>query len=694
MRYLFVLFFLTSIFTKGQIVVDNNIPYNDPTSLVDNILLGGGIIASNHTFQGATAQIGWFNAQNTSLGLDSGIILSTGDIYSIDPLNIGLGVTMPVPGITDPDLLTVANSVPPLIGQTFTVGSVNDVAILEFDFVPTSDSISFRYVFGSEEYFAYENTQFNDVFGFFLSGPGINGPYANGAINLAIVPNSSPELPVTISSVNNGNNGTFPPINDQYFIDNSLSLDTIASADGLTTIFIAKALVQCNETYHIRLAIGDGTDGLLDSYVWLEAGSFSSPILDVVNDLGIDSTILDIPCNASITLSANGGVGASYQWFDSNNVVIATDSFVTIGPGTYWVEASSFGCPVVSDTFNVIGDVPPQFDLGTDYLIPCNTFTYLNPTILGNLNSEQYQYFWKDLVIDSLISQDSIISVSQGQYSLQVYDTSGCYHLDTISIIEDPNPIANINGGGSICDDGNTVKVSFNFNGLLPWDLYYSNEQETFVIENIFTSQVEVDISESGEYRIDSAIDLNGCLANPSEPTVTVNFFDMPQATIYDYDSIIYIGDITTLSVGDFKFYEWYQIGSDNVISQESSLVVSDSGNYYVWVEDYNGCEDISDTVRVNTVPLTHIYVPNSFTPNSDEHNELFVIKVLNILSYKLQIFNRFGTQVYLSNDVEKHWNGYYKNNKVPEGIYTYLIEVVGEDYQIYNRYGSINVIY
>ena len=95
----------------------------------------------------------------------------------------------------------------------------------------------------------------------FFIGAGINGPYANGAINLAIVPNSSPELPVTISSVNNGNNGTFPPINDQYFIDNSLSLDTIASADGLTTIFTAKALVQCNETYHIRLAIGDGTDG-------------------------------------------------------------------------------------------------------------------------------------------------------------------------------------------------------------------------------------------------------------------------------------------------------------------------------------------------------------------------------------------------------------------------------------------------
>ena len=84
------------------------------------------------------------------------------------------------------------------------------------------------------------------------------------------------------------------------------------------------------------------------------------------------------------------------------------------------------------------------------------------------------------MVNDSLISQDSIISVNQGQYSLQVYDTSGCYHLDTIIITEDANPIANINGGGSICDDGNTVKVSFNFNGLLPWDLYYSMSKKHF----------------------------------------------------------------------------------------------------------------------------------------------------------------------------------------------------------------------
>ena len=122
-------------------------------------------------------------------------------------------------GFTDPDLLDVANSVPPLIGQSFTVSSINDVCILEFDFVAVGDSISFNYAFGSNEYLTYVNTTYNDIFAFFLSGPGISGPYASpaafpdGAINIAQVPGSNPPLPITVSSVNN-------VTNTEYYIDN------------------------------------------------------------------------------------------------------------------------------------------------------------------------------------------------------------------------------------------------------------------------------------------------------------------------------------------------------------------------------------------------------------------------------------------------------------------------------------------
>ena len=114
----------------------------------------------------------------TDFSLESGLILSSGN--ATNPATCandgGLG------GVTgEPDLLQVANSVPPMIGQSFNVSSVNDVCILEFDFQPSGDFVSFNYVFGSDEYLTWVNSAYNDIFAFFLSGPGISGPYASPA---------------------------------------------------------------------------------------------------------------------------------------------------------------------------------------------------------------------------------------------------------------------------------------------------------------------------------------------------------------------------------------------------------------------------------------------------------------------------------------------------------------------------------
>src|SRR5690606_1780277 len=74
--------------------------------------------------------------------------------------------------------------------------------ILEFDFVPNGDSLMFRYVFASKEYPGYTCSSFNDAFGFFISGPGINGPFSNNAINIALIPGT--DVPVAINTLNSG----------------------------------------------------------------------------------------------------------------------------------------------------------------------------------------------------------------------------------------------------------------------------------------------------------------------------------------------------------------------------------------------------------------------------------------------------------------------------------------------------------
>ena len=206
------------------------------------------------------------------------------------------------------------------------------MATLEFDFIPNSDTLSFNYVFGSNEYLTWINSEYNDVFGFFISGPGITGPYSspsgfpNGSINIANVPNSTPPLPITISSVNN-------QLNSQYYIDNQSTFPQTISCNGFTTLFTATTVVQCGEIYHIRLALADGSDANLDSWVFLEAGSFSSNgSVSVSSGIANNDTLLYEGCNAA------------YFTFDrpdaSNDFIVYFDVNGTATPSLDYPEIS------------------------------------------------------------------------------------------------------------------------------------------------------------------------------------------------------------------------------------------------------------------------------------------------------------------------------------------------------------------
>ena len=681
MKKIFIfLFVFCNFISFSQITVDKTTPNDNPTYLIDNVLLGGGVVASNHSYEGDSMQIGFFNAVNTSLGLDSGIVMATGDIDNLMPGTISF--TNPANIVTDPDLLNVANSVPGMIGQSFTVSSINDVAKLEFDFIPTSDTITFRYVFGSQEYFAFENTQYNDVFGFFLSGPGISGPYANGSINLAIVPGSDPPLPITISSVN-----SVTPINVQYFVDNSGGLDTIADADGMTTVFTAVAVVQCGELYHIRLAIADGSDQGLSSYVWLEAGSFKSPELNVTDNFGFDSTYVEIPCNATIILTADGGIGATYEWVNEFGTILSTDSLVEVGPGWYLVSATSSGCAVVSDTITINSDIPPSFDLGPDVIIPCNTTVSLSPLVTGG--SGIYQYNWN---ISSTDSSSSSIIVSEGFYKLIIDDGTGCLSEDSITITEDNPPITIVSGGGNICKDGSTVNIDFTFNGLLPWDLTFTDGTSSFSQNGINSPVYTLSTSDAGTYNSTLVTDVNNCVS-VLQDSVLVYTFDLPIAVITPAEITIYEGEVITLNVGEYQLYQWYD-SEDSLLSVYSDLTISDAGIFYVFVTDENNCTDTSEFSIVHTVPLTQLYIPNAFTPNGDDHNELFEIYGLNISTFSMIITSRWGELIYETNDMSKFWDAKLNGKLVPQGDYMYSIELLGKDRKKFVKQGIVNVIY
>ena len=309
-----VLLLLFSTIGKGQLIVDNNPPYDDPTYLVQSVLLNTGLIVTNVSFNGSLLpptganadMIGYFNGAGSNLNIAEGVLINTGTIYDAPgPNDSGSdGIDNGTPG--DPDLDQLAGF------PTF------NAAILEFDFETVTDGISFRYVFASEEYNEFVCSGYNDVFGFFVSGPGVSGPFLGGAKNIALIPSTSDY--VGINSVNNGTIGSAgfpggcggpgdPGLNQTaYYVDNEALGGQSVQYDGFTTVLTAQTtLIPCT-VYHMKIAVADAGDGIYDSGVFLEAASFGAVGIQIeVGSVGSSAATLIEGCDSLLLIFSRAG---------------------------------------------------------------------------------------------------------------------------------------------------------------------------------------------------------------------------------------------------------------------------------------------------------------------------------------------------------------------------------------------------
>lgn len=244
----------------GQLVTSTA---QSPAGLVQNVLLGSGVTVSNITFNGQPTAIGEFNGTNTNIGLDEGIVITTGTVLNQGNAGPHGPNNLPDSGLDNPSggFALLSN----LIGGTATF----DAAVLEFDFIPYSNSVAFNYVFGSEEYPEYVGSTFNDVFAFFIIGPGYPTP-----TNIALLPNNQPVAINNVHGAVTNQFGTFAAANAQYYNDNTNG--TTIQYDGFTEVLTAEADVECGQTYRLIISIADAGDGIFDSGIFLEANSLSS----------------------------------------------------------------------------------------------------------------------------------------------------------------------------------------------------------------------------------------------------------------------------------------------------------------------------------------------------------------------------------------------------------------------------------
>ncbi|MBC7776446.1 MAG: choice-of-anchor L domain-containing protein, partial [Phycisphaerae bacterium] len=337
--------------------------------LVKDVLFGGNCFdLKNVTYSGQSDQIGSFTNGLTNVGFNTGLILATGGIgvapgpNDSDGASAGYGILTP-----DADLMTLAN------------GALYDMADIEFDFTPTQSPFTFEFVFASEEYCEYVNTQFNDVFGFFISGPGIAGTQ-----NLAVVPSTA--TPVTINTVNHLVNSGLYTHNTPASGNNCANIPPATGPavsglqyDGFTKKFTAVANVIPCATYHIKFKIADVGDGVWDSAVFLKGGANSG------GNASID-WLVNGQTGVDVVTEGCGTVGLLIDRLGTNTTLPLPVSFTIAGTATngsdYGPISTTYVIPAGTDQItipvNMLNDLIPEGS-ETVVLTLNNACSCLNP---------------------------------------------------------------------------------------------------------------------------------------------------------------------------------------------------------------------------------------------------------------------------------------------------------------------------
>jgi gliding motility-associated-like protein len=589
-----------------------------------------------NSFTDEIKDIGYFNSINSTVGIDSGIIL-TGS--RLEP-PYGLGQ----PSVINPPCYFKLTPGDNILDSIIAPSNTLAAAILEFDFIPNGDTVKFNYVFASDEYPAQICTPDNDVFAFHISGAGISGMK-----NIALVPGTN--LPVGNNSINDTtNNPSASLINTslcqslsypQYYVDHAN--DSTLVFNGTTTVLTAKSATVPCETYHLRFAIANGGNDVDEiPAVFLEANSFNS------EPLKIESKV-----------SYGGNDTVLYEGCGSAQIVFRR---------TYNIQQPK--------TYNI--SVSGTAQNGIDYNTLPNSITMQ----AGNMYDTLFIYPASDLIADNL--ENIIITIGDTLCNGQYYETD----IELI-IYEKPNfDIQIIPDTGAFCDSvlfsaqiqGAMPPLTYNWNNGLSGDSifnFYPNFHDFYINQNINLTVKDA----CGNTVKDTVINIMFSKHPTADFTFSPTYSDLLNPLVEFID----------LSSKDVTNWFWtYGVNNEYSTNQNPYYNYPDTGNYNVSLlvaNQFDCVDSIVKTVRINEIST--LYIPNAFTPNGDGINDIFSIFGNEIAQFELIIFNRWGEQLFESQSLDNSWSG--KN--APTGIYTYKISVEYTNNRRESRTGKVMLI-
>lgn len=673
LSYIVLSFFLIVSLTIEAQVVTTSAEGVVPQTLLQEALLGNGIIIKNGKFNRSknaiqTAQIGTFElADKTSdFPFKRGLVLTTGEVSVAEGPNTIPDRMRPIP----PEMMAEPDN--DLLTLTTKDATLNSTTILEFDFLTPSSSFEFHYIFASEEYPESVCTQWNDVFAFFLTG---KDPVTQQITtkNIAVIPGTS--IPVSINTINGGVMGEWGHEKDcvsldysEYYIDNTNG--TATEFDGYTIPLIAGADVIPCETYHMKLSIANVNQNAYDSGVFIDESSFSGLSIryDVLYDKDYDTLVegcnnarlkisFDKPLEYSIPIqvSTSGSAMSNSDFLPLPSPLIAS-----AGDTVLYIDIVTLADDVVEGTEFLKVGLDMKFCntfFHEDFEFPIKEFyTQIKDTFCEN---ESYRYG------DEILTQP-------GEYHYHYTSSLGCDSVVVLTLTMAP----------AVTIDIQPKTYVFCRDEFQPFAIKLDDDYAKYEWSD-GSSDAQLQITDAGTYSVIVSNSF-GCSAS-DEVSVVIN--EQPSLTLVcTPEDFCEAMQAVLEAVTDADNFLW------NTGAMTRSIDVDKPG-YYQVTATREGCST-SQSITLPTCPCK-VYIPNSFTPDGDGLNDLFVpVFFSDCERSSMSIFNRFGELIYYTDDATLPWDGTYKGSEMPNGVYIYKMTYVCKDdpTTVHTTRGEINL--
>jgi gliding motility-associated-like protein len=247
----------------------------------------------------------------------------------------------------------------------------------------------------------------------------------------------------------------------------------------------------------------------------------------------------------------------------------------------------------------------------------------------------------------------------------------GCTGRDTIEVIYVPPPKVNLGNDTTLCTGNSLILDAGNPGASYIWNGNFdtSNQKQTFVVKD------------PGKHTV--IVSVPGC---SSRDTIEVSYKATSKFSLGP-DQLICEGETVLLYPGYIDGQYLWQDGSTKPV-----FTVSDPGTYSVRMDE--PCGTFYDTIVFKGTDCK-LYMPNAFTPNNDGKNDLFKVAGYDNLSFfRLRIYNRGGTEVFISSLPEKGWDGLLSGLPQPQGVYVWMLEYKKKySIETFFRKGTVTLI-